>query len=357
MSAGGTLVVGNFLSASSLNECLCEELARQLTSRGWTVVATSSRIRKLPRLCDMVLTALRARDRYSVACIDVFSGPSFVWAEAVCWTLRYLRKPYVLVLRGGSLPAFAKRWPRRVRSLLGSAATVIVPSGYLLERMRPYRDDLRLIPNPLHVQTYPFRIRQSPSPRLVWLRAFHRLYNPMMAPDVVAIVAETHPDIRLTMYGPDKGDGSLELVRSKALRLGLDGLIELPGAVPKCQVPAALSWGDIFLNTTDVDNTPVSVMEAMACGLCIVSTDAGGLRHLLEDGADALLVPCGDPHAMADAVHRILTEPGLAARLSASARRKAESLDWSLVLPKLDRELRTAAESAGTRVSHPVVRI
>jgi glycosyltransferase involved in cell wall biosynthesis len=257
----------------------------------------------------------------------------------VCWTLRRARRPYVLVLRGGSLPDFALRHPRRVGALLGSAASVVAPSRYLAEAMRLYCGRLRLIPNPLHLPAYPFRLRAAPGPKLVWLRAFHRLYNPALAAGVLARL----PSARLTMYGPDKGDGSLEGVRREAARLGVSARLELPGAVPKAQVPAALDAADIFLNTTNVDNTPVSVMEAMACGLAIVSTDPGGIRHLLEDGRDALLVRPGDAAAMAAAVERILTEPGLAARLSLNVRRKAEGFDWSVVLPEWDRVLEAVA--------------
>ena len=68
------------------------------------------------------------------------------------------------------------------------------------------------------------------------------------------------------------------------------------------QVPSELNEFDIFLNTTFVDNTPVSVLEAMACGLCVVSTDVGGLSFLLEHEGDALLVPPDNPKAMAAAV-------------------------------------------------------
>jgi len=193
------------------------------------------------------------------------------------------------------------------------------------------------------VQSYRFRQRSLPSPSLIWLRAFHHIYNPALAPAVVARLAGEWPGVRLTMHGPDKGDGSLEAARDTARQLGVEGLIRIPGAVPKHIVPEVLATGDIFLNTTNFDNTPVSVLEAMACGLCIVSTDAGGIRHLLEDGKDALLTPRGDADAMANAVRRILTEPGLAARLSSNARRKAESFDWSVVLPELERELKRAA--------------
>jgi glycosyltransferase involved in cell wall biosynthesis len=78
----------------------------------------------------------------------------------------------------------------------------------------------------------------------------------------------------------------------------------------------------------------VSVIEAMAAGLCIVSTNVGGLSHLLRDEHEALLVPPSDPDAMAAAVTRILTQPGLAARLSANSRLRAESNDWAVVVPQ-----------------------
>jgi glycosyltransferase involved in cell wall biosynthesis len=104
--------------------------------------------------------------------------------------------------------------------------------------------------------------------------------------------------------------------------------------VPKTQVPTVLNSGDIFLNTANVDNTPVSVIEAMACGLCVVSTNIGGLPHLLADEQDSLLVQPDDQAVMATAVSRILRETGLAQRLSRNARAKAEQFDWSNILPQ-----------------------
>ena len=95
-----------------------------------------------------------------------------------------------------------------------------------------------------------------------------------------------------------------------------------------------MNQGDVFINTTNIDNTPVSLLEAMACGLCVVSTNVGGLPYLIEDGVDALLVPPDDSQAMAAAVRRILTEPGLAARLSSNARKKIERFDRSVILPQ-----------------------
>jgi glycosyltransferase involved in cell wall biosynthesis len=291
----------------------------------------------------MVSTAWTLRDRYDVAEVDVFSGAAFIWAEAVCWTLRLAQKPFVLVLRGGNLPAFAKRWPRRVRRVLNSAAAVTTPSGYLLERMQPYCDRLRLLPNPVRVKHCPYRLRANPQPKLIWLRAFHGIYNPAMAADVVSILANDSAQVRLTMFGPDKGDGSLQAAIERAERLGITGRIEFAGAIPKVRVPEELSTRDIFLNTTNIDNAPISVLEAMAAGLCIVSTNVGGIPYLLTDEVDALLTPPGDAAAMACAVRRVLAEPGLAEKLSCNARRKAEQFDWSVVLPEWQALLRAVA--------------
>lgn len=337
------LIVGNFLSHAGYTPAVCEELAERLPAAGYSVIRTSSHPNRLVRLYDMVTTAWRKRHDYEVAQIDLFSGPAFFWAEAVCWTLRRAAKPYILTLHGGNLPTFAQRWPRRVRRLLKSASIVTTPSRYLLEQMRPYRADLRLLPNPLNLRVYQFNLRQHPQPKLIWLRSFHEIYNPSLAPKVISLLVNEFPEIHLTMVGPDKGDGSLQQTEQIAAELNVSERITLPGGVPKADVPKWLNQGDIFLNTTNIDNTPISVLEAMACGLCVVNTNVGGIPYLLTDGEDALLVPADDPDAMATAVQRLLTNPKLAEHLSRNARQKAKQSDWSVIFPQWERLLLAVA--------------
>jgi glycosyltransferase involved in cell wall biosynthesis len=304
-------------------------------------------------LFDMLQTVWRKRSSYAVAQIDVFSGPAFLWAEIVCYVLRRLGKPYVLTLHGGNLPLFARSRPRRVRNLLVSARVVTAPSRFLQQQMMPYKDDLYLLPNPLDLSGYEFRWRERPEARLIWLRAFDAIYNPTLAVRVLALLAPEFPDARLIMVGPDKGGGSMAATRELAEQLGIGERLELPGGIPKTQVPEWLNRGDIFFNTTNIDNTPISVMEAMACGLCIVSTDVGGMPYLLEQGHDALLVPPDDADAMTTALRRILTEAELAGQLSRNARRKAETFDWGIVLPQWEELLEKVAkhDKVNTRVS------
>lgn len=335
----GVLLVGNFLSASGFNRGVCEDLAERLEQAGWPVITTSRRPARLPRLVDMMATAWRRRREYAVAQVDVYSGRSFLWAEAVCWTLRRADKPYVLTLHGGALPDFARRWPGRVRRLLKPAAAVTTPSFYLRGAFSPIRPDMRYIPNGLSISSYTFRLRRECQPVLIWLRAFHHIYQPGMAVEVLAALRREFPEIRLVMIGPDKGDGSWQSVQRLAGELGVADALQLMGPVPKVDVPQCLEQGDIFINTSRFDSFGVSVMEAAACGLPVVTTAVGELPYLWQDGESALLVPPDDPEAMAAAVRRVLREPGLAERLSRNARKKAEGFDWSAVLPQWERLL------------------
>jgi glycosyltransferase involved in cell wall biosynthesis len=339
------LLVANFLSEGGGSRSVMEDVADRLRRSGWKVIVTSGRRAGWLRGVDMVATAIRRRDEYALAVVDVYSGRAFRWAEEVGRFLRLARKAHLLVLRGGGLPEFAAHHPRRVRRLLAGADAVAAPSGFLLERLRPYRADLRLLANPLELTAYPFRVRERPAARLVWLRSFHSMYDPALAVQVLARLSRRFPHAELAMVGPDKGDGSLEATRRTARELGVAERVRFVGGVSKGEVPARLDSGDVFLNTTGVDNTPVSVLEAMACGLCVVSTDVGGIPYLLEDGRDALLVAPRDPDRMAAAVERVLVEPGLAGRLSRAARAKAERLDWSRIFPQWEDLLRSIAGS------------
>ena len=341
------LLIGNFLSAMNRGRGVCEDLALRLADAEWRVLTASSKTTRFARVSDILQTAWRQRRQYHVASVEVYSGRAFRWAEAVCKMLRVLDKPYVLTLHGGNLPRFAVRCPRRLQRLLQSAHAVTVPSRYLLEQMRPYREDLRLLPNPLDVGRYRYTVRSNPEPRLMWLRSFHSIYNPSLAPRVLAILSREFPDAELIMVGPDRGDGSSQAATRTAHELGVLDRITFPGSVSKGDVPECLNRGDVFLNTTNYDNTPVSVIEAMACGQCVVSTDAGGIPYLIDDGVDGLLTPRDDPQRMAAALGRILREPALAERLSRNARAKAELFDWSTILPRWQSLLTEAAFSQG----------
>lgn len=348
-------MVGSFVAPHVLERYVSGALGERLAAKGWQVTFTSRMRARLPRVLDMLRTTFRSRSRYDVAQVEVYSGSAFIWAELVCALLKRLEKPVILSLHGGSLPAFARAHPSRVRKLLACARHVTSPSGYLAEAIGAYGVPVRVVPNPIEIGRYPWRRRERPEPKLVWLRAFHRTYDPEAMPRVMADLAVDVPDAEVTMIGPDK-DGSLSRTRSLADKLSVGSRMHFPGAVAKQDVVGWLDRADVFVNSTTQDNTPVSVLEAMACGLPVVSTNVGGLPWLLEDGVSGLLVPPRRPDLLANAIRRVLREDGLAARLSEGARRRAGECDWSRVLPAWETLLREAAmggRAAGTGRGRP----
>lgn len=327
------LLVSSFLSHKNGSHSVAEDLANRLRDEAEAILCVSSYRSGLMRGLDMAATALLRRRNYDVAIVGLYSGRAFLWGEAVSSLLEKLGCPFVISMHGGALPEFARRNPQRVANTLRKASAVTAPSRYLAEQMQPYCDQIQVVPNPIELGRYEFRLRDQAQAQLLWLRAFHKIYNPELAIKVAALLRNEFSNLHLTMIGPDKGDGSWEQTVQAATDAELQESLLMPGGIANPEVPHWLNRSDIFLNTTNVDNTPVSVIEAMACGLPIVSTNVGGLSYLLKDGEDALLVPPNNPEAMAAAVRRVLIEPGLAKRLSRHARRKAESFDWANILP------------------------
>jgi glycosyltransferase involved in cell wall biosynthesis len=332
MPGPSLLFVGNFLDVHVGTRAVSEDLSLRLEQRGWPVLRTSNKRRKLDRLFDMLRTAWDARRQYDIAILDVYSGPAFRFAELVGALLRRLGKPYVLILHGGNLPAFSRRQSRRIKRLFRGAARVTTPSRYLQDSMQIYHQDLRLLPNSVDLSAYRYRLRSKPRPKLLWLRAFHETYNPLLALSAIDLLREEFPEIHLTMVGPDKG--LQNTVREEVLKRGLQKYIEVRGGVPKSEVPAQFEDADIFLNTTNVDNTPVSVLEAMASGLCVVSTNVGGIPYLLTDHENALLAEPRNPVGLAVAIRTLLRAPDLARELSVRGRGLVEAFDWNIVIPQ-----------------------
>lgn len=337
------LCVGNFLSHFAGVHSVCEEISDGLEARGHRVIRTSSCRGRLARLLDMSWTIRQRRSDYDIAQVDLFGGAAFLWGEAAAKTLSRYGKPYVLTLHGGSLPQLARSKARRLRRVLEGAARVTAPSPYLARELAGLRGDIEVLPNGIDVARYTFRARDEPSPNIIWLRAFHAIYQPELAVRCLHELLPQQPEAKLTMIGVDKGDGSLAQVRSLVSELGAGERVEIEAAVAKEHVGRTLQRGDIFLNTSRIDNAPVTVVEAMACGLCVISTRAGGLGDLIRDG-DTGLLASHDSSALRDAVQRALTENGLAGRLSRAARTTTEAYDWRELLPRWETLL---AEATG----------
>lgn len=324
--------VGNFLSRHGINPTYAEELVPQLRAAGFEVAVASESLAAVRRMRDQLAVVARTPRRRACVVIDFYSGPrAFYAAATVALACRLLRRRYVLVLHGGELPSRIEGSQAVLRRVVRGASAVTSPSPYLARHFAPLVS-VDVIPNGIDTALYEARLRSNPRPRVVYLRAFERVYGCIELVEAFATIVKQRPDATLEMIGPDK-DGSRAACEALALRLGIADRVTFRPRIPKSEVRRLGDLHDVFVNPTFADNTPVSVIEAMALGMCIVSTDAGGLQDLLEHDRSAVIVPTGDVGALAAGILRVLDDPALAARISAGARHEAEAMDWSHVVP------------------------
>lgn len=316
-----------------------ETLGPLLERDGYDLFYASSKRNKILRLWDMLFKTIQLRSKVDLILIDTYSTSNFWYAFLVSQLARILKIEYIPILHGGDLPKRLIRNPKFSRMIFNNAYKNVAPSHYLLHCFQESKIlNTVYIPNTIEIDNYPFKLRTEFQPKLLWVRALAKIYNPFMAVEVFKNIKEQFPDAKLCMVGPDK-DGSLEQTKQLAMQYGLE--VEFTGKLSKSEWLALSSQYDIFLNTTHFDNTPISVIEAMALGLPVISTNVGGIPFLLEDNKTAILVEDNAVDAMVDAVKKIADNNTISENLAKNARAKAESFDWQRVKPLWNEILQT----------------
>ena len=150
--------------------------------------------------------------------------------------------------------------------------------------------------------------------------------------DAAARVADKVSDLRL-LYG---GDGDADAARLHADTVGMQARLSLLGWVGPQERERYLNSAYIYALPSYNEGLPMSVLEAMAAGMPILSTPVGGIPEAVTDGVEGFLVPPGDVAALADRLQQLLQDDVLAARMGTAARRKVEQCFSSqAVLPRL----------------------
>ncbi len=320
------LYLGNKLAQHGYPPTTADWLPLSLEKEGYKVIAASSKRNRIGRLVDMMWMTFRNRKSVDFVLIDTYSTWNFYYAVIIAAICRYYKLPYIPILHGGNLPLRLENNKRLSQKLFNGAKTCVAPSAYLLERFKDYGyTNLTYIPNTIAIDDYPFLLRQSLGPKLLWVRSFAEIYNPLLALEIVEMLIKQGLDASLCMVGLDK-DGSMARCTKVADELKLP--VTFTGILPKKEWIELSKEYDIFINTTNFDNMPVSVMEAMALGMPVVSTNVGGLPYLIKEGENGILVPPNDAKAFVGAINNLLNNHQKVLTISYNARAAIEKLDW-----------------------------
>lgn len=236
-------------------------------------------------------------------------------------------KRVVLNYRSGEADDHLSRWGLLVHPWLRLADEIVVPSEYLRDVFARYGYRARVIRNVVDLSRFRYRDRLPFRPRLLSARNLHPYYRVDNTIKAFTLLKSRYPEASLIVAG--YGDEE-ERLRLLAASFGTNG-IRFVGRVEPAAMPRLYDDADIFVNSSVLDNQPVSVLEAFASGLPVVSTPPGDIAAMVHNGESGLIVPSGSPEAMADAVAALLNDPNRALSMARRARQEVEKYTWSQV--------------------------
>lgn len=325
------LYIGNDLTKKTNYLTTMDTLTSLLKSENYTIFKSSNKLNKIYRLFDMCFSVIKYSRKVDYILIDTFSTSNFYYALLTSQLSRILKIKFIPILHGGNLPYRLDSSPKLSSMIFKNSFVNVAPSNYLKTEFekRGYVTDF--VPNILEIENYEYVKRKNLSPKILWVRAFKELYNPTMAIRVLNLLKKKFNNAELCMVGPSK-DASFEKTKELARKLGILDSVTFTGVLSKSEWHKKSKEYDIFINTTNFDNTPVSVMEAMALGLTIVSTNAGGMPYLIENGKEGIIVEKNDYDSMARVIIDLINTNDQT--FSKNARNKAETFGWNVVRQK-----------------------
>ncbi|MCB9044852.1 MAG: glycosyltransferase family 4 protein [Chitinophagales bacterium] len=327
------LYIGNKLAVHGRTPTSIDTLGKLLEEEGHTLYYSSSKLKQRSRMLDMLSAIWKYRGKVDVVLIDTYSTAAFNFAWACGRLCKMLGVKYIPILHGGNLPERFKNSPRKCRQLFGRAFTNVTVSAYLQDHLVNAGYKGVTIGNAITFEKYPYKERSRIQPYILWVRAFHTTYNPEMAILAFEMFVKEFPNAKLTMVGPDV-DGSMILCKQLVKDYKLEGKVQFTGKLSKEEWIQLAQDCNMFINTSNFDNQPVSIIEAMALGLPIISTNVGGIPYMLTHTATGMLIPRDNPEALCNAMTLLMHDAKIANRLSMNGRKYAVQFDWDILKNK-----------------------
>ena len=286
-------------------------------------------IRALFRLAPYVWALWRGIGRSNI--VHVMANSGWSWHLTACpaiWVAWIRRVPVVLNYRGGGAKRFFDASWKSVRRTLQRATAVVVPSRFLERVFGEFGFSVRVVPNIVDLGRFvPRRLRQGweIAPHIVVARNLELIYDIRSALASFRIVRDAVPGAHLTIAGSGPEHAAL---LSEATQLGCADAVKFTGRLDNFAMRELYREADLMLNPSLVDNMPISILEALASGLPVVTTDAGGIPDMVENGCSAVVVPAGDSVAMARGLLSLIRNPVRAEKIAEAGLAHVQQFGW-----------------------------
>lgn len=254
-------------------------------------------------------------------------------------------KPILLNYHSGEAEDHLANWGSLVHPWLKMVNKIVVPSVYLRDVFARHGYQAEVIHNVIDTGLYRYRERRPLLPEFLSVRNFEPHYGVEHTLVAFAMIQTVFPAASLTIAGQGPQEAELKHL---AQALGLRN-VRFIGAVDPASMSDLYDRHSIFLNSSFVDNQPLSVLEAMASGMPVISTPVGDIPNMVEDGESGTLVPVADPAAMAKAATLLLDQHERAVLMAQRAKESLMLYDWSKVGPAWSETYRRLASASSNR--------
>ena len=325
------------LSKLLISEGIAVELV-QVNRPYLSWVANLKGLRALSRLFPYLYQLWRASGNVDLVHIMANSGWSWhLYAAPAIWIAHLRGTPVIVNYRGGEAATFFEKAFSWVKPSLDKASAIIVPSGFLEIVFKKHGFMPMVVPNIIDFSRFfslatDLNANWVKSPRLLVARNLELIYDNATALQAFKIIHDAVPLARLTIAGTGP-----ELAQLQDLTQTLDiaSAVTFTGRVDNEEMPKLYHNADIMLNPTLADNMPISILESLASGVPVVSTNVGGIPYLVQHEKTALLVPEKNPSAMASAVLSLLNDSEQVAKLRQSGIELVSQYTWPHVRKRL----------------------
>ena len=215
---------------------------------------------------------------------------------------RFTKKKIIVTYHGGNFKKFIASYPKLVKYFLTKADVLTVPSQYLVKIFKENNLDTIHLPNIIREDNVKFKKRNFFHPKIIVTRSFEKVYN-------ISLVIKAFAEIKKKYIGSTLfliGDGSLKKILQKEVKdLEVKGIVFV-GRVENSEIGNNLNKADIYVNPTTADNMPISLFEAFACGLPVISTNVGGIPNFIKDSENGFLIDSDDLEGLISKIEYIL---------------------------------------------------
>lgn len=261
-----------------------------------------------------------------------------------------LKIPYVVWGQGSDV--YLPDWFTKLTSktIIKNANSVIALTEDMKRAMQAiYNRDITIVPNGIDLKEYiselPVQNVEGAEKRILFVGRLHPVKGVQYLLGAMKMVHQELPEAKLILVGDGEEREHLENLTDS---LGIRGCVEFAGRVPHERVKDYMNQAEVFVLSSLSEGFPVTILEAMACGLPVVATRVGGVPDIIKNGTNGYLVDTMNQEQIAEALLNLLQDKQLRKDISENNREGVRRYRWDAVAATLEgvyqKSLRTSEQ-------------